>query len=82
MPLCEGWVPVKARRLQDWHKLNKYVQVHKQGYVCPNGVPALPKKENADCDIGSQYQWMNGALPCFCAPSNVLCFAPPQFIHY
>ena len=45
MPLNEGWVPVKARRLQDWQKLKKYVPVHKQGDVCPNGVPALPEKK-------------------------------------
>ena len=44
MPLNEGWVPVKARRLQDWQKLKKYVPVHKQGDVCPNGIPALPEK--------------------------------------
>ena len=44
MPLNEGWVPVKARRLQDWQKLKKYVPVHKQGDVCPNGVTALPEK--------------------------------------
>ena len=40
MPLNTGWVPVKARRLQDWEKLKKYVPIHKQGDVCPNGVPA------------------------------------------
>ena len=50
MPLNEGWVPVKARRLQDWQKLKEYVPVHKQGDVCPNGVPALPEKRNADDD--------------------------------
>ena len=48
MPLNEGRVPVKARRLQDWGKLKKYVPVHKQGDVCHNGVPALPEKGNAD----------------------------------
>ena len=47
MPLNTGWVPVKERRLQDWEKLKKYVPVHKQGDVCPNGVPALPEKGNA-----------------------------------
>jgi hypothetical protein len=41
MPLNTGWVPVKARRLQDWEKLKKYVPIHKQGDVCPNGVHAL-----------------------------------------
>ena len=40
MPLNEGWVPVKARRLQDWQKLKKHVPVHKQGDVCPNGGPS------------------------------------------
>ena len=54
MPLNEGWVPVKARRLQDWQKLKKYVPVHKQGDVCPNGVPALPEKGNADDDSDSE----------------------------
>ena len=53
MPLNEGWVPVKARRLQDWQKLKKYVPVHKQGDVCPNGVTALPEKSNADSDSDS-----------------------------
>ena len=54
MPLNEGWVPVKARRLHDWQKLKKYVPVHKQGDVCPNGVPALPEKGNADDDSDSE----------------------------
>ena len=54
MPLNEGWVPVKARRLVDWQKLKKYVPVHKQGDVCPNGVPALPEKRNADDDSESE----------------------------
>ena len=54
MPLNEGWVPVKARRLQDWQKLKKCVPVHKQGDVCPNGVPALPEKRNADNDSDSE----------------------------
>ena len=54
MPLNEGWVPLKARRLQDWQKLKKYVPVHKQGDACPNGVPALPEKRNADDDSDSQ----------------------------
>ena len=54
MPLNEGWVPVKARRLQDWEKLKKYVPVHKQGDVSPNGVPALPEKGNEDDDDDSE----------------------------
>ena len=41
MPLNTGWVPVKARRLQDWGKLKKYIPIHKQGDVCSNG--SLPK---------------------------------------
>ena len=46
MPLTTGCLPVKERRLQDWEKLKKkYVPVHKQGDVCPNGVPALPEKK-------------------------------------
>ena len=53
MPLNAGWVPVKARRLQDWEKL-KHVPVHKQGDVCPNGVPALPEKGNAHDDERSE----------------------------
>ena len=54
MPLNEGSVPVKARRLQDWVKLKKYVPVHKQGDVCPSEVPALPEKRNADDDSDSE----------------------------
>ena len=41
MPLNKGWVPVKVHRLQDWEKLKKYIPIHKQGDVCPNGVPGL-----------------------------------------
>ena len=50
MPLNSGWVPVKSRRLQDWQKLKKYVPNNKHGDVCPNGVPALPEKDNANDD--------------------------------
>ena len=89
MPLNKGWVPVKARRLHYWQKLKKYVPVHKQGDVCPNGVPAPPEKGNADDDSDSEEKWMNGAVPCLCAPSNVLCYAEkwqppllPQPIHF
>ena len=48
MPLNTGWVPVKARRLQDWEKLKKYVRIHKQDNVCPNWVPALVERDNND----------------------------------
>ena len=48
LPLNTGWVPVKGHRLQDRGKLKKYVPVHKQCDVCPNGVPALPEKGNAN----------------------------------
>ena len=48
MPLNTGSVPVKACRLQDWEKLKKYVPNHKQGDVCPNGVPALEERGNDD----------------------------------
>ena len=54
MPLNTGWVPVKARRLQDWEKLKKYVPIHKQGDVCPNGVPALVEGGNNDDDSDSE----------------------------
>ena len=54
MPPNKGWVPVKARRLQDWDKLKKYVPIHERGDVCPNGVPALPEKGNADYDDDSE----------------------------
>ena len=54
MPLNTGWVPVKARRLQDWEKLKKYVPSHKQGEVCPNGVPALVEGGNNDSDSDSE----------------------------
>ena len=46
MPLNTGWVPVKARRLEDLEKWKKYVAIHKQGDVCPNGVPALMERDN------------------------------------
>jgi hypothetical protein len=54
MPLNTGWVPVKARRLQDWEKLKKYGPNHKQGDVCPNGVPALVDRGNNDNDSDSE----------------------------
>ena len=54
MPLNTGWVRVKARRLQDWEKLKKYVPSHKQGDVCPNGVPALVEGGNNDSDSNSE----------------------------
>ena len=54
MPLNTGWVPVKARRLQDWEKLKKYVPSRKQGDVCPNGVPALVEGGNNDSDSDSE----------------------------
>ena len=54
MPLNTGWVPVKARRLQDWEKLKKYVPSHKQGDVCPNGVPALVERRNDDNQSDSE----------------------------
>ena len=50
MPLNTWWVPVKARRLQDCQKLKKYVPIHKQGGVCPNGVPALVEDNDDDSD--------------------------------
>ena len=37
-------------KLQDWQKLKKYVPNNKHGDVCPNGVPALPEKDNANDD--------------------------------
>ena len=52
MPLNTGWVPVKARRLQDWEKLKEYVPIHKQGDVCPNGVPAIVEGDNNADDSG------------------------------
>ena len=54
MPLNTGWVPVKAWRLQDWEKLKKYVPIHKQGDVCPNGVPAVVEGDNNADDSGSE----------------------------
>ena len=54
MPLNTGWVPIKTRRLQDWKKLKKYVPVHKQGDVCPNGVPACVDRGNNDNDLDSE----------------------------
>ena len=54
MPLKTGWVPVKARRLQDLEKLKKYVPIHKQGDVCPNGVPALVERDDDGDDSNSE----------------------------
>ena len=45
-----GWVAVKSRSLQDWQKLKKYVPNNKHGDVCPNGVPVLPEKDDANDD--------------------------------
>ena len=42
------------RRLQDWEKLKKYVPIHKQGDVCPNGVPALVERDNNGDDSDSE----------------------------
>ena len=54
MPLNMGWVPVKPHRLQDREKLKKYVPIHKQGDVCPNGVPARVERGNNDDDSDSE----------------------------
>ena len=54
LPLNTGWVPVKARKQQDWEKLKKYVPSHKQGDVCPNGVHALVEGGNNDSDSDSE----------------------------
>ena len=48
MPLNTRRMPVKARRLQDWEKLKKYVPIHKQGDVCPNGVERDNNDDNSD----------------------------------
>ena len=66
MPLNTGWVPVKARRLQDWGKMKKYVPIHKQGDVCPNGVPALVERDNNGDDLDSDG-------PLCIAPSCIPC---------
>ena len=34
--------------------VEKDVKYNKQGDVCPNGVPALPEKSNADSDSDSE----------------------------
>ena len=54
LPLNTGWVPVKACRLQDWEKLKNYVPIHKQGDVCPNGVPPLVEGVNNEDDSDSE----------------------------
>ena len=54
MPLNTGWVPIKARKLQDWEKLKKYVPIHKQGDVCPNGILALVERGNNEDDSDSK----------------------------
>ena len=48
------WVSVKARRLQDLEKLKKYVPIHKQGDVCPHGVPPLVERDNNGDDSDSE----------------------------
>ena len=37
---------------QAWEKLKKYVPIHKQGDVCPSGVPALVERDNNADDSG------------------------------
>ena len=54
MPLNTERVPVKARRLQDWEKVKKCVPIHKQGDVCPNGVPSLVERDNNGDDSDSE----------------------------
>ena len=54
MPHTSGWVPVKACRLQDWENLKKYIPIHKQGDVCPNGVTALVEGGNNEDDLDSE----------------------------
>ena len=51
---------MKTRRLQDWEKLKKYVPIHKQEDVCPNGVPALVERDNNDDDSDSE----ESVVPC------------------
>ena len=87
MPLNTGWVPVKARRLQDWEKLKKYVPSHKQGDVCPNGVPALVERGNDDNESDSEYWVILGASPVPCVSSRLQlcvqnCDPPPPPIHF
>ena len=48
MPLHTGWVAVKARGLQEFETLKKYVPANKRGDVCPKGVPALRDTANDD----------------------------------
>ena len=54
MPLNTGSVPVRERRLQDWEKWKTYVPIHKQGHVCPNGVPARGENDNNDNNSDSE----------------------------
>ena len=46
-----GTIGYQSRRLEDWEKLKKYVPNNKHGDVRPNGVPALPEKDNANDDL-------------------------------
>ena len=50
----DGWVLVKACRLQDCGKLKKCVPIHKQGSECPNGVPALVDRGHNDDESDSE----------------------------
>ena len=70
MPLNTGWVPVKARRLQDWAKLRKYVPIHKQGDVCPNEVPALGERDNNGTIRIQNNQW----APVHCSVMRIIQF--------
>ena len=41
---------MRASRLADFERLNKYIPANKRGDVCPNNVPALVGQEGEDCD--------------------------------
>ena len=47
MPLNTGWVPAKARRLQDWEKLEKHVPIQQAGGCVPQWGPC-------PCESGQQ----------------------------
>ena len=88
VPLNKGWVPVKARRLQDWGKLKKYVPVHKQLDVCPNRVPVLPEKAMQMMMMMMIQNKDDSPVQCHVCVHRPMCCAaekcdpPPQPIHF
>ena len=54
MPLNTGWVPVKARRLQDWENLKNMFQFTTRGMCAPMGSLPLVEGGNNEDDSDSE----------------------------